>query len=156
MPTSSTGSSFTTIALFFALSFLVTAIFSASLKVFFADQSWLEVLSKGLLIPCFTWTVQLILSFVYLNRERRLIYWKQLALVCLVGSVALLPAAFYNFASTRPTPIISGLNVILSVVAMAALLHKLLKRYQFKKQWALSWAALIIINMSLYLYSTRW
>ena len=42
------------IILLFIGSFLV--VFSASLKVFFQEVSWREVLIKGLLIPCFTWT----------------------------------------------------------------------------------------------------
>jgi hypothetical protein len=59
-------------------SFLVTAIFSASLKIFFQAVSWREVLIKGLLIPCFTWTVQLLLSAAFLKTEDRLTYWNRL------------------------------------------------------------------------------
>jgi len=55
-------SSFKNIAVLFVLSFLVTAVFSVSIKTFFAAESWTLNLSKGLLIPCFTWTVQLLLS----------------------------------------------------------------------------------------------
>jgi hypothetical protein len=81
-------------------SFLVTAVFSASLKVFFQEVSWREVLIKGLLIPCFTWTIQLLLSAVFLKSQDRLTYWNRLGWVCLIGSFALLPAAFYNLRST--------------------------------------------------------
>ena len=55
------------IILLFIGSFLVTAVFSASLKVFFQAVSWREVLIKGLLIPCFTWTIQLLLSAAFLK-----------------------------------------------------------------------------------------
>ncbi len=147
--------SFKTIVALFALSFLVTAIFSASLKVFFTTVVWPEVLAKGLIIPCFTWTVQLILSAVYLNRERRIIYWTELGLVCLIGSVALLPAAFYNLFATKPLPAISVINVLLSVALMGTLLYVRLKSQRFKTGWTLSWLALIIVNMTLYLYSVR-
>src|SRR5918997_3128839 len=96
--------SLTKIAALFALSFAVTAAFSASLKVFFATESWGVVLAKGLLIPCFTWAVQLALSAIYLRGARRLVYWEQLGVVCLAGSAALLPAGAYNFAAGSPQP----------------------------------------------------
>ena len=140
------------IALFIA-SFLITAVFSASLKVFFTEVSWNEVLTKGLLIPCFTWSVQLIASAVLLNSERRLVYWTQLGWVCLIGSFALLPAAFYNFASSQPLVMISVANVLASVVLMFVILSRRLWLRRFHFGWALSFMLVITINMSLYLYS---
>ena len=141
------------ILILFLASFLVTAIFSTSLKTFFHDLSWSEVLSKGLLIPCFTWTIQLILSAVFLSSARRLIYWTQLGWICLIGSVALLPAAFYNFIVPHPLVIISVINVLASVVLMAASLYFRLRRLRFHWAWTASWVGLIVINMSLYWYS---
>ncbi|MBA3805256.1 MAG: hypothetical protein H0X14_06030 [Acidobacteria bacterium] len=147
--------SFKGVVLLFALSFIVTAAFSASLKAFFADASWSEVLSKGLLIPCFTWCVQLILSAAYLRGERRLVYWGQLGVVCLIGSVALLPAALYNLTASRPLIIVSVLSVLASVVLMALSLYVRLKRRGFHGLWAAGWVLVILVNMSLYLYSVR-
>src|SRR6185436_18263705 len=121
------------IILLFIGSFLVTAVFSASLKVFFQEISWREVLIKGLLIPCFTWTVQLLLSAVFLKRGDRLAYWNRLGWVCLIGSIALLPAAFYNMRSASPWVWISILNVLASVVLMAVTLHFLLRRAGFRR-----------------------
>ena len=141
------------IILLFIGSFLVTAVFSASLKVFFQEVSWREVLIKGLLIPCFTWTVQLVLSAAFLKTEDRLTYWNRLGWVCLIGSIALLPAAFYNLRSATPWVWISILNVLASVVLMAVTLHFLLRRAGFRWLWTLSWVVLIVINMSLYLSS---
>jgi len=141
------------IILLFIGSFLVTAVFSASLKVFFQEISWREVLIKGLLIPCFTWTVQLLLSAVFLKRGDRLAYWNRLGWVCLIGSIALLPAAFYNMRAATPWVWISILNVLASVVLMAATLHLLLRRAGFRSLWTLSWVVLIVINMSLYLWN---
>jgi hypothetical protein len=141
------------IILLFIGSFLVTAIFSASLKVFFQSVSWREVLIKGLVIPCFTWTIQLLLSAAFLDGRSRLRYWNRLGWVCLIGSIALLPAAFYNLLSVQPWLWISIVNVLASVVLMAITLHLLLRRDGFRRQWTLSWVALIIINMSLYLSS---
>src|SRR6185503_327489 len=119
------------ILILFLLSALVTAIFSTSLKVFFPVIAWNEVLTKGLLIPCFTWTMQLILSAILLNSARRLIYWTQLGWVCLIGSIALLPAAFYNFLFPQPFVVISVINVLVSVALMAVLLHFRLKEREF-------------------------
>lgn len=141
------------IVILFIASFLVTAIFSASLKVFFVAVTWREVLLKGLLIPCFTWTVQLLLSALFLNREDRLIYWNRLGWVCLIGSIALLPAAYYNYRTVEPLVWVSIFNVLASVVLMAVTLHFLLRRAAFRWQWTLSWVVLIVINMSLYLSS---
>ena len=141
------------ILILFGASFLVTAIFSASLKVFFVTVTWREVLLKGLLIPCFTWTIQLLLSALFLNREDRLIYWNRLGWVCLIGSIALLPAAYYNYRTLEPFVWVSIFNVLASVVLMAVTLHFLLRRASFRWQWTLSWVVLIVINMSLYLSS---
>ena len=141
------------IILLFVGSFLVTAVFSASLKVFFQAVAWREVLLKGLLIPCFTWTVQLLLSAAFLDRQSRLKYWNRLGWVCLIGSVALLPAAFYNYLTVQPRVWISIVNVLVSVVLMAITLHLLLRRAGFRWFWTLSWVVLIAINMSLYLSS---
>ena len=141
------------IAVLFALSFLVTAIFSVSLKVFFASASWGEVLGKGLLIPCFTWAAQLLLSVAYLRGARRMVYWEQLGVVCLAGSAALMPAAIYNFAASSPRPEVSAVNVLASVVLMGAMFYGRVRAHGFGARWAASWIALICVNMSLYLYS---
>jgi len=141
------------IILLFIGSFLATAVFSASLKVFFQEVSWREVLIKGLLIPCFTWSVQLLLSAAFLKTQDRLTYWNRLGWVCLIGSIALLPAAFYNLRSASPWVWISIANVLASVAIMAVTLHLLLRRAGFRRLWTLSWVVLIVINMSLYLSS---
>src|SRR6185369_16594254 len=126
-----------------------------SLKVFFQSVSWREVLTKGLLIPCFTWTIQLLLSAAFLDGKSRLRYWNRLGLVCLIGSVALLPAAVYNFLAVQPWVWVSIVNVLASVMLMAITLHVLLRRDGFRRLWMLSWVVLIVINMSLYLSSVH-
>jgi hypothetical protein len=137
----------------FIASFLVTAIFSSSLKVFFIEVSWTEVLTKGLVIPCFTWSVQLILSAILLTRARMLDYWTQLGWVCLIGSFVLLPAALYNFIAANPSETVSKVNVLASVFLMFAILIVRLRSRGFHLAWALSFLVVITINMSLYLYS---
>lgn len=141
---------FKNIFVLFLLSFLVTAVFSVSLKTFFADESWSLNLSKGLLIPCFTWTVQLVLSAFLLRGEERLFYWTQLGIICLVGSIALLPAAFYNFAVAQPLPFVSIISVLLCVGIMCVTLFFRLKPRGYNLLWTIGWTATIIVNMSLY------
>lgn len=143
------------VVLRFALSFFVTAAFSVSLKAFFADEPWGEVLGKGLLIPCFTWTVQLLVSAALLRGERRTAYWGQLGVVCLIGSAALLPAAAYNLTAAEPLAAVSVLSVLGSVAIVASSLYVRLRRRGFHGLWAAGWVLLILINMSLYLYSVR-
>lgn len=138
------------IVILFVLSFLVTAVFSVSIKTFFAAESWTLNLSKGLLIPCFTWTVQLILSALLLGGEERLFYWTQLGVICLVGSIALLPAAFYNFAVQSPSPLVSIVSVLLCVAIMCVTLYFRLKPRGYNLLWTIGWTATIIVNMSLY------
>ena len=146
-------SSFKNICILFIASFVVTAVFSVSLKTFFAAESWTLNLSKGLLIPCFTWTVQLILSAFLLRGAERIFYWTQLGIICLVGSIALLPAAFYNFTVAVPSPIYSIVSVLLCVAIMCVTLYFLLKPRNYNALWTLGWTATIIVNMSLYAYS---
>lgn len=141
------------IAILFVLSFLVTAVFSVSLKKFFAAESWTLNLSKGLLIPCFTWTVQLVLSAFLLRGAERIFYWTQLGIICLIGSIALVPAGFYNFAVEAPSPYVSIFSVLLSVAIMCAALYFLLKPRGYNPLWTIGWTATIIVNMSLYAYS---
>ena len=71
----------------------------------------------------------------------------------MIGSIALLPAAFYNYLTVQPWVWISIFNVLASVILMAVMLHVLLRRAGFRWQWTLSWLVLIVINMSLYLSS---
>lgn len=132
---------FRNIFILFLLSFLVTAVFSVSLKTFFTAESWTLNLSKGLLIPCFTWMVQLILSALLLRGEDRLFYWTQLGVICLVGSIALLPAAFYNFLVAAPSPVVSIASVLLCVAIMCVTLYFRLKPRRFNPFWTLGWSA---------------
>lgn len=141
------------IFILFLLSFLVTAVFSVSLKTFFPAQSLALDLSKGLVIPFFTWTVQLILSALLLRGTERLFYWTQLGVICLVGSVALLPAGFYNFLAAKPAPVVSIASVLMCVAIMCVTLYFRLKPHGYNILWTIGWTATIVVNMSIYAYS---
>lgn len=144
---------FKNIVILFVLSFLVTAVFSLSLKTFFSPEAITRDLSKGLIIPFFTWTVQLILSALLLRGEERLFYWTQLGVICLIGSIALLPAAFYNFAVENPAPVVSIASVLLCVAIMCVTLYFRLKPHNYSVLWTIGWTLTIIVNMSIYAYS---
>ena len=145
--------SFKNIVILFILSFLVTAVFSVSLKTFFSADAMTHDLSKGLIIPFFTWIVQLILSALLLRGDERIFYWTQLGIICLIGSIALLPAAFYNFAVENPLPVVSIASVLLCVAIMCVTLYFRLKPHGYSLLWTIGWTATIIVNMSLYAYS---
>jgi len=66
------------------------------------------------------------------------------------GSVALLPAAFYNFAVEAPSPIVSIVSVLLCVAIMCVTLYFRLKPRGYNPLWTIGWTVTIIINMSLY------
>jgi len=141
------------IIILFALSFIVTAVFSVSLKTFFAGEALTRDLSKGLIIPFFTWIVQLSLSAFLLRGEELLFYWTQLGIICLIGSIALLPAAFYNFAVAAPSLFVSIASVLLCVAIMCVTLYFRLKTRSYSSLWTIGWTATIIVNMAIYSYS---
>ena len=144
---------FKNIFILFFFSFLVTAVFSVSLKTFFGGDRWLFDLSKGLIIPFFTWIVQLGLSALLLRGDERFFYWTQLGVICLIGSVALLPAAFYNFIVPAPSPFVSIVSVVICVAIMCVTLYFRLKPRGYSPLWTIGWTGTIIVNMSLYSYS---
>jgi hypothetical protein len=97
--------------------------------------------------------VQLILSALLLRGAERIFYWTQLGIICLVGSIALLPAGFYNFAVQSPSPPVSIFSVLLCVAIMCVTLYFRLKPRGYNPLWTIGWTATIIVNMSLYAYS---
>jgi hypothetical protein len=141
------------ILLTFVLGGIATAVFSGSLVVFFPGQSVWRVLAAGLVIPSFTWDLQLLSSAALLRRDRRLDYWGVLGTVCLAGSVALLPAAAVNALAARPSPWVSVANVWASVLLMAVLHLRLARRAGFPVSWTVSWVVMICLNMAFFWYA---
>lgn len=141
------------ILLTFILSALVTAFFSASLYKFFSQETFSEVLNNGMYIPALTWTLQLIASGILMKGNHRLDYWAQLGTVCLIGSLALIPAGIYNFIVQNPNYIFSVINVLLSVVLMAWEMLRRTKKLGYSTGWAISFVIMIIINMRIYAWT---
>ena len=103
---------------------VVTAPFSFSLARLMTGDTFAQALAKGLLIPVFTWAVQLALTAVLYRGVRRYEYALQLGIVCTIGSAALWPSAAYNIVVAEPSPWVSAVNVYLSVLLMAAELRR--------------------------------
>ena len=114
-----------------------------------------EVLFVGMLVPSFTWVVQLTASAIGMNSQRRRIYLGELGRVCLLGSVALLPAAIFNLCMSQPPFWISGLNVLISVTIMGTMLYRRTTRIGIASVWPISWLFTILVNIDLFVWASR-
>jgi hypothetical protein len=141
-------------AAYFLAGALVTSAFSASLYMLTANTSWIEVLVVGMVVPSFTWVVQLIASTCWLPTAARERYHNALARVCLLGSVALLPAAVANVALAHPSLWLSAVNVLFSVAAMAVDLFRRSRHDQLSVAWPVSFCLTIVLNMALFVWSS--
>lgn len=136
---------------------IVTAIFSGSLVMLAQNAQLGEVLFVGMVVPSFTWVVQMAASAIGMSGQQRKIYWGELGRVCLLGSFALLPAALINLCLSGPPIWISGVNVITSVAIMGAMLYRRTTRHGIAPAWPISWLFTITVNMDLFMWvSRRW
>lgn len=149
------GDSYPATAVYFLLGGLVTSPFSGSLDVpaVHADLPW--VLAVGMIVPCFTWVVQVSASGLLMPEPTRRRYWGDLGRICLLGSFALLPAAAYNLLVPTPSWWVSAGNVLLSVFVMAADLFRRSAQHGLSMLWPISWFLTISVNMTLFYLSSR-
>jgi hypothetical protein len=147
------GYSYPATAAWFIAGGVVTAAFSASLALL-TTTPLAEVLAVGMIVPCFTWVVQAGASAIALPAERRQLYWGDLGRICLLGSVALLPAAAGNLVMSHPPRAISAANVLASVAIMAADLFRRSRRHGIAIGWPISWCLTITVNMMLFLWAS--
>ncbi len=138
----------------FALGGIVTAPFSASLACLARDVDWRWVLFVGMVVPSFTWIVQITASAALMRGGAWRSYWDDLSVVCLIGSAALLPAAIANVAIAGLSGWWSAANVIASVTLMAVLMFVRSRGVRAIK-WPISWCATIAINMAIFVFSSR-
>jgi hypothetical protein len=134
---------------------LLTAVFSASLVRLTTKAGLAEVLAVGMLVPSFTWVVQLGLATIWLAGEARRAYIVTLARVCLLGSFALLPAAIVNWSAANPPGWMSVANVLLSVALMGGELYRRTTRSGLSPAWPTSWCLTISLSMALFLFASR-
>ena len=132
----------------------VTAVFSGSLSALAKHAGLAEVLVVGMLVPSFTWVVQLSASTVGLTSELRRLYWGDLGRVCLLGSVALLPAALVNLCLPQAPLWLSGANVLASVGLMGVDLFRRSARQGIAPGWPISWCLTITVNVGLFVWSS--
>ena len=150
-----TDYSYRATAIYFILGGAVTAIFSGSLVRLAHAASPGEVLVVGMIVPSFTWLVHLLASARLLPVDLRRCYWGDLARVCLIGSIALLPAAAFNFLAVAPALWPSVANVLASVVVMAVCLFALSAAHNISSKWPASWCLTIACNMALFATVSR-
>jgi hypothetical protein len=149
------GYSMLATAAYFVAGAAVTSIFSGSLAALASNAGLVEVLTVGMLVPCFTWIVQLGASAVALPSAHRRLYWGDLGRICLLGSVALLPAAIANLCLQHAALWLSAANVLASVALMGADLFRRSYRHGIAVGWPSSWCITITVNMLLFLWSSR-
>jgi hypothetical protein len=141
----------------FLLGCLVTAVFSGSLFVLTRDVSLAEVLIVGLVVPSFTWVVQMSSSWFLLPTDNRTRYWNDLGWICVLGSFALLPAAAVNLLMEHPPAWLSAANVLASVAIMAGDLFRRCAAQRVSWWWPVSWCFTISLNMAIFLWTSwRW
>jgi hypothetical protein len=151
----SPGTSYPATAALFVVGGLVTAVFSGSLYRITQGVTLTEVLAVGLIVPSFTWLAQLTIASIWLDPQPRRIYARDLAWVCLLGSVALLPAAIANLLLPNAPLSLSVLNVVLSVLLMASLLFLRTAGHGLQPIWPASWCSFIAMNMTLFAWVSR-
>lgn len=133
----------------------VTAVFSGSLVRLAVHADLAEVLKVGMLVPCFTWVVQMTASAYAMPLEKWRRYWGALGRVCLIGSVALLPMGVVNLAVPGAPLWLSAANVLASVAIMAACLFPLSAKHGIAVGWPISWCITICVNMTLFVLASR-
>jgi len=138
----------------FSAGAVITSVFSASLAVLVTNVELAKVLIIGILVPSFTWVVQLIASGFVLSTAGRRMYWGDLGRVCFIGSVALIPAAVINLWLRQVPLWVSALNVLVSVAIMGRILFQLSAQHQIKSIWPISWCFTITVNMMLFVWSS--
>ena len=149
------GFSLLATAAWFVAGGAVTAIFSGSLATLAVNAKLVEVLAVGMIVPCFTWVVQLGASGFGLPAGKRWLYWGDLGRICLLGSITLLPAACANLFVPRAPLWFSAANVLGSVAIMGADLFRRSMRHGIARGWPLSWCLTITFNMMLFVWSSR-
>lgn len=108
------------ICLLFLAAVLLTAVFSYSLN-FYLQENWQWLTLKTMLIPCFTWSMLMLMAWMKLKGERKWQYLTISGWVCAIGSAALVPGGIYNFLADSPDIQWSVINVLVCVGLMSAL-----------------------------------
>ena len=106
-----------------------------------------------MLIPCFTWSVLILLACINLSVPRRKQYFTIAGWVCAIGSALLVPGGLYNYFSAMPDIRRSFINVFFCVAVMSGLFFILLKRNGFPVFWWWAFNILICVNMILFYWS---
>ncbi len=138
------------VALFTVGGGVATAPFSLALARLMTRDTFTQALAKGMVIPLFTWFVQLCVTAWWLRGVRRYEYAVHLGVVCTLGSIALWPAAGYNLVASHPSPWVSVVNVYASVWLMFLELARRNRVLGLPRWLAPFFLATIHVNMALF------
>jgi hypothetical protein len=112
------------------------------------------VILTGMIVPCFTWFVQLSASGLLLNGRDRAMYWRELGWACFWGSCALVPMGIANIVDPETPRLLSAANVLASVAVMAIYLFLKVPQLGLSRLWPASFVVTICVNMCLFLASS--
>lgn len=129
------------IAIAFALSTLITALFIRAYDGYVSQETM--ILSGS--IAGGKWAIQIALGWLLLG-EKRWIYFRALAVTCLIGSLVLIP-----FAVTSGAAAYFFDSLLASICAMGITIILALKSIGFPWQWSALWFFLLSIAVTLQL-----
>ena len=123
--------------IYFLLSIVITWWFIVANPVYNTFRFKLVAMSIASLV----WGIQVVGAFVFL-KEKKYLFLEKAGLVCFWGSAFLLISVLVNFILQPGAEMrlqVSGINVLLSVVLMAVLFARFLKRLQLSYSWVILW-----------------
>lgn len=144
MKSESTGKSIALAALYFLFGTIITTWFIAR-KAWLYDSVELMILSGS--IAGAKWAIQLLAALILL-RAQRWTFIKNIGLVCLIGSAALL---IYHFLPVRWGFNTLVISVACSVLIMIFLYYRAVKQSALSMYWFWSWVVCLLIAISLQL-----
>ena len=144
MKPESTGKSIALAALYFLFGTIITTWFIAR-KAWLYDSVELMILSGS--IAGAKWAIQLLAALILL-RAQRWVFIKNIGLVCLIGSAALL---IYYFLPERWGFNTLVISVACSVLIMIFLYYRAVKQSALSMYWFWSWVVCLLIAISLQL-----
>lgn len=143
----STRSNIIWAALFFFLSTAITWWFIEAGAALYADR-------QKMLLSCAIaggkWALQLVAALLLLQLQQRWLFIRRLGVVCLAGSVMLLPFCF------KPVQQLLGtkgflLSLIISVLLMIGLYYRAVRYSNLRVRWFWAWIVCLAIAITLQL-----
>ena len=123
--------------LYFTLSIIVTYVFIDCNPVYNSIRFQLTALT----IAAIVWGIQAAGAFIYL-KALKYVFLREAGKVCFWGSVSLMASVLINYFFTFSADVqlrISAANILISVIVMAILFARFLKRLRLPLTWLVIW-----------------